>query len=86
MSVAHDVEMDRNWDAFEEMLPKLMREHAGEFVLLKDQKPVAFRSTSVEAYKEGLSCFGDAPFSVQEVTDQPEDLGFYSHVGSALQA
>ena len=41
---------------------------------------MGFYAKSIEAYRAGLERFPDRVFSIQEVTDEPIDLGFFSHV------
>jgi len=75
-----------NFRAFEKLLPDLMRKAAGQFVLLHNGKPTGIFPSSLNAVHAGLEKFGEGDFSVQEITDKIEDLGFYSHVGGALHA
>ena len=54
--------------AFDLQLESMMRGHEGEFVLFRDEKPVAFFPTYNEAYQAGLDQFGlDAVYIVSEV-------------------
>lgn len=72
-------EVDCNYDAFVRRLPDLLREHASEFVLLRATEPQGFFASESEALHAGRHRFADGLYSVQEVTDRPVDLGFYSH-------
>lgn len=83
MASATANQVDRNYEAFLEVLPKLMPEHSGSFALLHECKVIDFFRSSLEATLEGANRFGAERFSVQEVTDQPDHLGFYSYVGGA---
>ncbi len=76
-------ETDRNYDAFISLLPNLIREHSGDFALLHDCEIVEYFGSSIEAVMVGARKFGIGAFSVQEVTDGPEHLGFYSCVGGS---
>ena len=78
-----ETQTDRNYEAFQLMLPRLLNAHAGKFALLHDCEVVDFFSTSLEATITGARKFGLGAFSVQVVCDQPEHLGFYSYVGGA---
>ena len=86
MSDAQDVEVDRNYEVFMARLPELMKTNAGEHALMQNREIVGFYPTSWEAYVAGAEKFPGEPYSTQEVTDEVDDLGFYSHVGRALSA
>lgn len=73
-------EVDRNYDFFVRHLREYLVEHHGQYALLKNARLIDFFMKPGEAYREGLSRFPDAIFSIQEVTDEPIDLGFFSHV------
>lgn len=83
MGAAQINEIDRNYDAFLAKLPDLLKEHEGRFALLHNCEVVALYNTSLEATVEGSKRFSLGKYSVQEVTGEPEHLGFYSYVGSA---
>lgn len=70
---------DINFEAFQKQLPELMKEHAGQFAVMRDAKVVEFFDSLSDAVKFGHAQFGDANFSVQEVTSQNINLGFYSY-------
>lgn len=72
-------EVDRNYEAFLLPLDEYQREHSNQFVLLRDTEPQGFYGSEGAALQEGRSRFSDGIYSVQEVTDRPVDLGFYSH-------
>jgi hypothetical protein len=73
-------EVDHNYDAFMRMLATLLPEHRDELALMRDGQIVAFFKKPAEAYRAGVERFPDGIFSIQEVTDEPIDLGFWSHV------
>ncbi len=68
-----------NYAAFAAQLPELLRSHPGEFALMRDERIVGFFGSGRDAYLAGCERFGLGGFSVQEVTDVPADLGFFSH-------
>ena len=76
---AFDAEVDRNFDAFEAALPSLLSSHRGEFALIRQGKVLSFHGTESEALAMGRDQFEDGLFSIQEITDRPVDLGFFSH-------
>jgi hypothetical protein len=73
-------EVDRNYDAFMRVLGDLLPEHRDEYALMRDGEIVAFFVKPGDANCEGVARFPDQIFSIQEVTDEPIDLGFWSHV------
>lgn len=81
MDVARQrLEVDRNYDAFMRMLSSLLPEHRDEYALMRDGKILGFFDKPGEANRAGVEMFEDGIFSIQEVTDEPIDLGFWSHV------
>ena len=70
---------DINFEAFQELLPKLLETQAGKFALMHDREIVACFDTLADAAKFGTEKFGDANFSVQEITSKNVNLGFYSY-------
>lgn len=77
---------ETNYAWFKENLPKLLNTHRGQHALIHNQRIDRFYGTSMDAVKAGMEQFGEGCFSVELVNDTIEDLGFYSHVGSALYA
>lgn len=73
-------EVDRNYDVFMRMLKSLLPEHRDEYALMRDGEIVDFFTKPGDAYREGLARYSDRVFSLQEITDEPIDLGFWSHV------
>ena len=79
-SNTQDIEVDQNYDAFQRQLSTILPKHRNEYALMHAKQVVAFYHSPGDAYRAGLAQFGKQPFSIQEVTDEPIDLGFYSHV------
>lgn len=77
---AHEAEIDRNYDAFAKMLPNLMKTDAGRVALMRKEQLVGLFATIEAALRAGGARFPDRMYSVQEVTDEPLDLGVLSHV------
>lgn len=75
-----ELEVDRNFEYFRTIVDSLMATQAGRYALLRHENVVGFFDTMIEAARNGGVKFLDGFFSVQEVTNQPVDLGFYSHV------
>lgn len=72
------LEIDQNFEAFETLLPTIIDTHRGKFALMHDREIVSYYSTWEDARTTGEK-FYNGIYSIQEVTDQPEDLGFFSH-------
>lgn len=76
------LEVDRNYDAFVRLLAKILPKHRGQYALMRERKIVAYFDAPGDANIEGTNRFPDGVFSIQEVTDEPIDLGFWSHVAA----
>lgn len=72
-------QVDANFAAFQALLPDLLKTHAGKFAVMRDGKVVEFFDSLADAARFGHAQFGDANFSVQEVTSKNVNLGFYSY-------
>ena len=70
--------VDRNYKAFEKLLPGLLAIHAGEIALMRHEKLIALFENAGAAMAEGNRQFPDELFSIQLVTDHVIDLGFFS--------
>ncbi len=69
MSTKRTLQDERN--TFETMLPVLLKEHEGEFVVIHDGTPVGFHPTFADAYAAAVKEFGrDAVVLVAEVAEQ----------------
>ncbi len=75
-------EINDNFDAFQKMLPDLLKDHYNEnkYALMRDKKVVAIYSTAQDAVQTGRIFYDDGLYSVQKITDVPIDLGFFPHV------
>ena len=73
-------QIDRNYQAFQQQFPSLIATQRGKFALMRDGQIIEFFDTARDAYIAGQRLFEQEKlFSVQEVTDTPVDLGFFSH-------
>ena len=79
-------QLDLNYFAFRSKLPELLQTHAGKYALLYQQNIVSYFDSAIEALTVGHEKYGEGEYSVQEVTGEIENLGFYSYAGAALQA
>lgn len=79
MAHAIEVEIDRNFAAFQGMLANLLHTKAGQYALLRNQQLEGVFPSAADAERAGMSRFDDELYSIQRVTDEVIDLGFYSH-------
>lgn len=74
-------EVERNYDAFVRLLGSIIANHRDELALMRDGRIIGYFDRPGDAHRAGMAQFPDGIFSIQEVTDEPIDLGFWSHVG-----
>jgi hypothetical protein len=74
------IEVDRNYDAFMRVLGSILQDHRDKLALMHNGEIVAFYETPREALEAASERFADGVWSIQEVTDEPLDLGFWSHI------
>ena len=79
MAVAREAEIEQNYQFFQGRVGELIKDHAGEFAVLKNREIIKLCDTVAEAIAVGYSQDESGLFSIQEVTDEPLDLGFFSH-------
>ena len=82
MSHSLAAEVDANYDYFLRHLGEFLTHHSGRYAVLKDKKVVDFFDKPGDAYQFARDIIDDGVFSIQEVTDEPIDLGFFSHVSN----
>ncbi|RJF93703.1 hypothetical protein [Sphingomonas cavernae] len=75
-------EVDANYDFFQRHLASILRNHRHQYVLIRNQRLIDYFDDVGDAYRAGLKRFADGIFSIQEVTDEPVDLGIFSHAGN----
>ena len=81
MDALLDTEIDRNLFAFLPEVPRLLADHAGEYAVLRHQRIVSLHEKLSEALETAQTQFLDGLFSIQQVTDKPVELGFFSYAG-----
>ncbi|WP_299423511.1 hypothetical protein [Sphingomonas bacterium] len=87
MDMSNEIaEIDRNYEAFLEQLPEILPQHRGQYAVMHDRNIVAYCGNALAAMIEGVKRFGEGRFSVQEVTTDRDNLGFYSYAGGSGQA
>lgn len=75
-------QVDRNYDAFVRNLAKVLPHHRGQYALMRDGSIVDYFDRPGAANVAGYERYPDGIFSIQEVTDEPIDLGFWSNVAT----
>jgi hypothetical protein len=68
-----------NYEAFEKMLPDLLKSSEGKFALLRERRLEEVFSTAAEAHSTGKARFDDGLFSVQKIKEGAVSLGFFSY-------
>lgn len=79
MAKSHQQQVDENYAAFRKLLPELLLTHAGKFAVMHDGAVVEFFDSLSDAARFGHLKYGGIDFSVQQVTSQAVNLGFYSY-------
>lgn len=82
MAQAIEVEIERNYAVFKDMLDELLENSAGQYALFHGQEFKGIYPTASEAGRAGYAQFKDKPFSIQLVSKEPVDLGFYSYAAT----
>jgi len=77
-------EVDQNYDFFQRNLASFLNEQFGRFALIRHREIVGFYDDPGAAARDAAERFGDGLFSIQEVTDEPTDLGLYSNAANWL--
>lgn len=75
-------EVERNYQAFIQQLSAMLESHRDEYALMREGQIIGFYPSPGAADRAGLERFPDDIFSIQEVTDEPIDLGFWSNVAA----
>lgn len=79
MEVDLNAEIERNLFAFLPHLPELLPDHEGSFALLRHQRIQSIHEKLSDALKAANTEYLDGVYSIQQITDRPIDLGFFSH-------
>ena len=86
MAHAIEVEIERNFAAFQDIMTALPPEANGQYALLHDQQLDGLYPSAGAAERAGYARYQDMPYSIQLVSDEPIDLGFFSYALSQGQA
>ena len=77
--VRQEREVEVNYEAFKAQFGDLYSTHAGEYALMRDGKVVEFFQEFNDAMKTGRLLYSDRVFSVQKVSHEKVDLGYWNH-------
>ena len=79
MSAELKAEIARNFDAFQRGLAAILSTQQNRFALLRHGAIVAFFDKPGAADAAGAAQFADGLYSIQQVTDEPVELGLYAN-------
>ena len=72
-------EIARNFDAFQRTLTTILPMQRNRFALLRHGAVVGFFDRPGAADAAGSAQFNDGLYSIQQVTDEPVELGLYAN-------
>ena len=72
-------EINKNFEVFQQNLPELLETHPNKFAVMHGGQIEAFFDTMQDAMIYGGKEHPDGMFSIQKVTREIVDLGFFSH-------
>ena len=72
-------EVEKNFKVFQKILDEIEPTNYGKFALMKNGEIKEFFNTWDDANKAGEVAYEDKIFSIQEVTREIVDLGYYSY-------
>ncbi|MCX8474372.1 MAG: hypothetical protein MT490_01130 [Sphingomonas sp.] len=75
-------EVDANYDFFQRNLALLIPDHQDRYALLRKCRIDGFYDRPGDAFRAGIEKYPDELFSIQQVTTEVEDLGFFSRAGA----
>lgn len=65
-------------DTFMDLLPDMLKEHEGQWVVIKDgERPLGFARSQMRIYKKGLKEYGTVPFLVRQISREYLEFGRY---------
>jgi hypothetical protein len=76
-----EAEIDANYDFFRRTLGDYLPEHHRQYAVIRHKRIVGFFDAVAEAGDAARRAYPDGLFSIQQVMDEPIDLGFFSHAG-----
>lgn len=77
--------LEKEQAAFDELLPEMLKDHAGEFVVFHHREPVIFFENYEEAYQWALDTFGpEETFLISEVKKRDHTIPSISWVSGVM--
>ena len=81
----HNREIERNMAAFEKHLPALVHRYKWQYAVLRKQAIVGIYDTLHDAHLSADKLYADGVYSIQKITQTPENLGIFSNAGLHTQ-
>ena len=75
-------EVNKNFIAFQKLLPSIDPRHSGKFAVLRKEKIIDYFDSMSDAAKYADALYEDGLYSLQEVNAKPIDLGIFSRIGT----
>ena len=72
-------EVDDNYEFFKKRLPQLIKEHDGQFVLIRHKEIVGYFNSNIDALLKGKNKYSDEIYSIQEITTIKPSLGILDY-------
>jgi broad specificity phosphatase PhoE len=72
-------EIDRNLAVFLRVLPSILEAHSGQYALLHHGEIMEYFPSALDAQIAGNQRYQPSGFSIQQVTREPAELGFYAY-------
>lgn len=72
-------EVDKNLAFFLKELPNIPATYRGKFAVIRQQAIIGYYDTVGDAVKAAQTAYPDELYSVQQITDLPINLGYFSH-------
>lgn len=76
---AAESETTRNHEAFQRLLPGLLKSDRGRVALLRSGKLAALCETPLEALRKGEGMYSDGLFSVQPIIEEAAEDAYFAH-------
>jgi hypothetical protein len=77
-STEQRAEIERNYDFLMRNLAQFLPEQEGRYAALRNQQVLGFFDDPYDAHLAGKAAAENGFFSIQEVTDEPIELGVYA--------
>ena len=74
-----------NYEVFKGELPELLAKHRGQYAVYRHRGRVRIFDTFREALAYCADAFSDRVFSIQEITAEAIDLGWFAHASDKDQ-